>query len=184
MYIRRQGLNFQLLRRIDLGDDKIHHERLGLVPVTCKSIEEIGQEILGKLTKREEGHLEEHLEKHLKKQQRGQQGTKSKELDEVMGEMEVLLEKYRAEKSELDINILIPFFKRLTYALCNSGKTPITIATTLKIAKETIEGIELEAEEAAIMIKEWVRLRKSLNKQGYTSKWYNIWKGVENNTID
>jgi len=176
MYIRRRGLKFQLLRRIVDEDDKIHHVTLGVFPVTCKTTDEIDKKILAKLTKREDGQLEEHLEKHHKKIYTNKPQPNHKELNNLLGDMEAFLIKNSPEKECSDIEGLTALHAKLTDTLCHAGQAPGITATTLKSANKSIAGIELQAEDASIMIKEWVRLRKVLNKQGYTSKWYNLWR--------
>jgi len=180
MYIRKQGLKFQLLRRVDIGDEKIHHETLGSIPVSCKGIDEVNEKLRGKLTKREEGQLEEHLEKYRIKvaHRRAQKSDKknSKELNDVMDAMDIFLDENDNNKENPNIKDLTALHKKLTHALCNAGQSPEITANTLEAARKPLDGLDLKSEDASIIIREWVHLRKVLNKQGYTSTWYNNWR--------
>ena len=177
MRIRRRGKNFQFLRKLDTNDGKVKHKLIGQISVDTESIEELeGDELWENiLTRREQGQLEEHLEKYNAEKedrtvQKGIENT-TKVIDEVT---RLMKENASADLTKLDYDakLYINAFELLVQALIEDGYASDVATIAMESFSEFIEEYELDEEGADFINDASKRLKKAMNKQGYTASWF------------
>lgn len=175
MQIRKRGTNFQLLRRFKVkNEDSYAYKMLGAFPVICRSITDIDPILIEKLTKREQGQLEEYLEKRLEKLN---DTLKKRELElvpKMLSEVSKLINSNFREN--YDIDEILAAYKRLTRALCEHGYGPELVEITLSAAAKPISEFELEEDDADTMMLAWNKVKKSMDEHGYTTRWHSAYK--------
>jgi len=177
MHIRKRGKNFPFLRKLDTEDGKVKHKLIGQISVDTESIDELeGEELWDDiLTRREQGQLEEYLEKfNATKEER----TKQKGLEnttKIIGEVTRLMEENASAdltKLEYDAELYINAFELLTQALIEDGYASSVATIAMDYFSEFIEEYELDEEGADFINDASKRLKKAMNKQGYTASWF------------
>jgi hypothetical protein len=180
MQIRKRGSNFQLLRRKkDESGQGYVHRTIGAFPATCRSIEEIDQEVLAKfkLGKREYLQLEEYLER---RREQLNDKLKKRELAEVPKTLLDIGKQIKGNfRENYDVDEVLHAYKAITQALCEHGYAPELVRVTLTAAANTIPDFELEQDGAAQMMSAWEKLRKPLEEHGYTPKWFTAYKKLK-----
>jgi len=176
MKIRRVGLYFQLLRKQQsIGDGRVSYKMLKKkVPIKCTGIDMVEDSVLRLLIKKEILQLERYLKNyHLKKVV-----VKEKESDEnvfqVLSAINLeLMDKVEYKNTDNNREAFLDLCKKVTKNSCDAGFAPEVLDAVLGVVFDSVKDDELEAEQAKMMIKAWLRIRKTLNKKGYSSTWYN-----------
>jgi len=176
MKIRRVGLKFQLLQKEEGSTaEHIKYSLLGKVPIKCTSIDMVQDSILNLLSPRETLQFKRYIEKyHLNKTK-----LKEKESNDNVFQMLStvnleLMDKVEYKNTEHNREAYLEACEKVTKSLCVAGYAPEVLDVVLSTVSDSIKNNELEADQAKLMIRAWLGVRKILNKQGYSSKWYNI----------
>lgn len=178
MQIRKRGSNFQLLRRKKIKDgDGYKHTTIGAFPITCRSFEDVDEELRTILTRREALQLEEYLER---RQQKLDDSLKKRELKDAPIVLKAIGKKIQANfRNNYVADDVIAAYKTLTKALCEHGYGPEIVEITMEASAKSIPEFELEEEGARQIMSAWAKLRKSLEEHGYTLKWFNAFNKIK-----
>jgi len=177
MQIRRDGLNFKLLRKVVDVDGRIRHTLLGYVAVECQSIKMVDAEVLDELTLKEVSQLAKYINRYQAKKILAKENKTSANVFQLLSEVNLeLMEHVEYKNIENNREAYKKTCEILVKKMCDAGYAPDVLESVLGVVSESIKGNELEPEQARVMIHSWLRVRSVLNKQGFSSKWYNIFR--------
>jgi len=177
MKVRRVGLNFQLLRKKGVEDGRIKYTLVEKVPVSCTSIDKVKDKVLRLLTEKEIFQLEGYINRYQSNKAKGTEMEPDPNVFKMLQDVSLeLMDNIEYKKTEHNREAYLEACNKITRRLCDAGYAADMLDAVLSAASDSIRGTELEPEEAKMMIGAWVRVRKGLNKQGYSSKWYNIFR--------
>jgi len=176
MKIRRVGLQFQLLAKHEGSTtENIRYSLLGKVPIKCTNIDMVEDKILNLLSAKETIQFKRYIERyHLNKSKLEEKGSEVNVFEMLSRVSLELMDKVEYKNIEYNREAYLKACEKVTKNLCVAGYAPEVLAIVLSTVSDSIKSNELEAEQAKMMIESWVGVRKVLNKQGYSSKWYNI----------
>jgi hypothetical protein len=178
MQIRKRGLNFQLLRRFK-GEKvgEFWHKTIGAFPVTCRNFDEIDENLRAILTRKETAQLQDYLEARQEKREIRLKKRNLIAATEALKEVADTISENITDTYDDDHEIL-DAYKKLTEALCEHGYGSDIVEIVMTATAKPILDYELDEEAASKIMFAWKKLRKSLEAQGYTLKWFSAYKRI------
>ncbi len=183
MQIRKRGLRLQIVRRLPSKDGKkMKIKIIGSFPMSCDTAEDVraDSDLFSKLTKREEGQLEEYLEKRLLKRAEFRKRRIVEKAPIALSKAAKQIQDSQGPGEVYDIDNFLEAYRQISDALGRDGYAPELVAIAMESATKAIDELDLEKDHGEMVISAWLKLKVSLEKQGYTTRWYNSVRGAKN----